>query len=292
MSKNNRKSLPLFGSQATATVSVALVLLILGIVGLLTLAAASLTRTVKEQVGFVAMVSDNVTDRQLAEVRKYLSSTPGIKAVEYATADEVLRRWQDMAGDDEDVAKLLGVNPFSAEIEVKVKSDYASTDSIEKIVAPMRKMAALSEITVHSEMVDSINRTFRTIRMALLLVALALLLISFGLINNTVRLSVYARRFTIYTMQLVGATNAYIRRPIVSVNMVSGVIAGIIAAVLLSGLVYYCMEMDPAVGEVIGPMDVAIVAAGMVIAGMVICSGASLIAANRYLGASYDKMFK
>lgn len=292
MSKNNRKSLPLFGSQATATASVTLVLLILGIVALLSLAASSLTRSVKENVGFVAMIGDDATEQQIGELRRYLSNAPFVKLATYATPEEVLARWKEMSGDDEDIAGMLGVNPFSAEVEVKVKAEYASTDSLDKILAPMRNMPWISEVAVHSEMVDSLNKTVDTVRLALLIVAVALLLISFGLINNTVRLTVFGRRFTIHTMQLVGATNAYIRRPIVSGNMLSGVIAGSIASAILLGLVYYCMEIDPVISTVISYADVAIVASGMVIIGMLICSGAAKLAADKYLRSDYDSMFE
>ncbi len=291
MSKNRKRNIPLFSSQATATVSVAMVLLILGIVALLGVATTSLTRSVKENVGFVAMLKGDVTDEQVGELRGYLSKAAFVKDASYASREDVLTRWKELSGDEDDIAGMLGVNPFSAEIDVKVTADYACSDSIEKIVAPLRGLAYIEEVTVHTEMVDSLNKTVDTLQLALVIVAMALLLISFGLINNTVRLTVYGRRFTIHTMQLVGATNAYIRRPIVSSNMIGGVIAGCISAVILLGMVYYCMEIDPMVGEVVGYEDVAIVSAGMVIAGMLICSVAATLAANHYLKSDYDSMF-
>lgn len=292
MSKNNKKSLPLFGSQATATVSVALVLLILGIVALLSLAGRSLTRSVKENVGFVATVSDTATEQQMGELRHYFSRAPFVKDASFNTAEEVLERWREMSGDEEDISKMLGTNPFSPEIEVKVTAEYASTDSLEKIVAPLRKFPALNEVTIHSEMVDSLNKTVDTIAMALLVVAVALLLISFGLINNTVRLAVYGRRFTIHTMQLVGATDAYIRRPIVTGNMLGGLAAGAIASAILLGMIYYCMEVDPVISTVVTLTEVTLVCTGMVVIGMIICGATAALAANKYLRSDYDSMFE
>lgn len=289
-----RRGIPTLSTQATAVVSVAMVLLILGIVTLLAVAARSVGASVRQSVGYVAIVSESATDAQLRSLRTLLEEAPSTASATYASADDVLERWQAMQPADSsasDIVGMLGINPFSAEWEVKVTEPYASTDSLALVTGPVRAHPAVSEVVIHREMIDAINSTIDTITIALLIVAAALLLISVALINNTVRLSVYARRFTIHTMKLVGATGAYIRRPFVVANVLGGIIAALIAYALLAMLLYYCRAIDPVVTDYLTPRSVALTGLGMLIAGVAICGLAALFAANKYIRAGYDEMF-
>lgn len=288
------RGIPLFSTQATAVVSVSMVLLILGIVALMGIAARSLGSEIRKSVGFVAVVSDNATDAERESLRALLAGAPSTASAVFAPADTVLARWQAMQPSDtasQDIVEMLGVNPFSAEWEVRVTEEYASSDSLAAATAPVRSHPAVSEVVVHQEMVDSINSTIDTLTLALLIVAAALLLISVALINNTVRLSVYARRFTIHTMKLVGATAGYIRRPFVVSNIIGGVVAAVVAYIFLLLLLCYCRSVDPVVTEYLSPEGLAATGAGMLAAGVAICGLAALFASNKYIHASYDDMF-
>lgn len=292
MVKRRHHLIPLFTTRATATVSVALVLFILGIASFMGIAAHKVTKGIKENMGFVVLFNEEVTASDIDAVRSRLVKEPGVASTSYSSPEAVLDRWQKMVGEEEDITRLAGVNPFVGELEVRVRSAYASNDSIGLITAPLQLMPQVSEIKVHTELVDRINSTLRSVSLSLIFVAVALLTVSFILIFNTVRLTVYARRFTIYTMKLVGATASFIRRPFLVDNIVNGLVAGIIASLALVGAVSYGRTFDLSIAEVLTWDSVVAVLVGVVITGILICLIAAIFAANRYLRLSYDEMFK
>ncbi len=292
MAKRRHHLIPLFSTRATATVSVALVLFILGLASLVGIAAHRVTEGIKENIGFVVLFNENITASDIDAVRKMITSNPGIAKCDYSSPEVVLERWQKIVGDDEDIMSLAEVNPFVGEMDVRVTPAYASPDSIDAIVSPLMLMPQVSDVKVHAEMIDRVNNTLRSVTIGLLIVAVALLIISFVLIFNTVRLSVYARRFTIHTMKLVGATPGFIRRPFLIDNIVNGLIAGIIAVAALSLLIYYCRALDLSVAALFDLSIILPVFAGVIVVGVLLCLVAALFATNRYLRLSYDEMFK
>ena len=265
-------------------------LLLLGIISMLGIAARSITTEIRENMGFSVILSDTVTVNNVNSLKKQFSTSPGVSGIIYFSPEDALQKWQEETG--EDLVKVLGVNPLPGEIEVKVKARYASTDSIAKMIAPLKKLPYVSEVSVHSDMVDSINHNIKSIVLVLTIVAAALLFISFALINNTVRLTVYSRRFLIHTMKLVGATGGFIRRPIINSNMLSGLIAAIIADLLLAGALFYLHSADRVIASAVPWEEAAWVFGGIIIIGIAICSIASLFATNKFLRSDYDDMFK
>lgn len=292
MVKRRHHLIPLFTTRATATVSVALVLFILGVASFMGIAAHKVTEGIKGNMGFVVLFNEEVTASDIDAVRSRLKKNPGVSSISYSSPEAVLDRWQKMVGEEEDITRLAGVNPFVGELEVRVRPAYASNDSIGLIITPLQLMPQVSEIKVHTELVDRINSTLRSVSLSLIFVAVALLTVSFILIFNTVRLTVYARRFTIYTMKLVGATASFIRRPFLIDNIVNGLVAGLIASLALVGIVYYGRTFDLSIAEVLTWDCVIAVLVGVVITGILICLIAAIFAANRYLRLSYDEMFK
>jgi len=292
MAKRRHHLIPLFSTRATATVSVALVLFILGLSSLVGIVANKVTESVKENIGFVVLFNENVTALEIAAVKKAVTDHVGVAKCEYSSPEAVLERWQKIVGDDEDIMSLAEVNPFVGEMDVHVSTDYASADSIDAIVSPLMLMPQVSDVKVHNETIDSINSTLRSVTIGLLIVAVALLIISFVLIFNTVRLSVYARRFTIHTMKLVGATPGFIRKPFLIDNIVNGIVAGIIAVAALSLLIYYVKVLELSVVALFDWTIVGFVFAGVMVVGVILCLVAAMFATNRYLRLSYDEMFK
>lgn len=292
MAKRRHHLIPLFTTRATATFSVALVLFILGLASFIGIAAHKVTEGIKENMGFVVLFNEEVTASDIVAVKTRLEKENGVSSTVYSSPDAVLDRWQKMVGEEEDIIRLAGVNPFVGELEVRVKSAYASSDSIALLTGPLMLMPQVSEIKVHNELVDRLNSTLHSVSLTLIFVAIALLTVSFILIFNTVRLSVYARRFTIYTMKLVGATAAFIRRPFLLDNIVNGLVAGIIASIALVSTIAYGRTLDLSVSAVIDWETVTIVLAGVIVTGILICLVAAIFAANRYLRLSYDEMFK
>lgn len=290
MEKKGKKGISTFSAQITSTVSVALVLLLLGIISMLGIAARSITTEIRENMGFSVIFSDTATVNNVNSLKKHFSTSPGVSGIIYFSPEDALQKWQEETG--EDLVKVLGINPLPGELEVKVKARYASTDSINSMIAPLKKLPYVSEISVHSDMVDSINHNIKSIALILTIVAAALLFISFALINNTVRLTVYSRRFLIHTMKLVGATGGFIRQPIINSNMLSGLVAAIIADLLLAGALFYLHSADKVIAAALPWEEAAWVFAGIIVIGIAICSIASLFATNKYLRSDYDDMFK
>lgn len=288
--KKSKKGISTFSAQITSTISVALVLLLLGIISLLGIAANSITTEIRENMGFSVIFSDSATVKQVNSLKQMFTSSPGIAGVRYYSPDDALQKWQDETG--EDLVKVLGVNPLPGELEIKVKAAYASSDSINALSAPLAALPYVAQVSVHADMVDAVNDNLRSIALILAIVAAALLFISFALINNTVRLTVYSRRFLIHTMKLVGATNGFIRRPIINANIISGLVASLIADALLAGALLYLHSADSVTASAIPLEKAVIVFASLLLVGMAICAIASIFATNKYLRSSYDDMFK
>lgn len=288
----NSIHIPLFGTRATATVSVALVLVILGIAALVGVATGNLSKSVRDTMGFVVIFNDNVTAGEIAEVTDRLKSTGAVSSTVYSSPDEILSRWQKMVGEDENILNLAGVNPFTAELEVRVTDRYASADSIAMIAAPIVLLPQVYDIKAHNDLIDNVNSTLRSVSLTLVTIAAALLVVSFVLIFNTVRLAVYSRRFLINTMQLVGATKGFIRRPFMIENIVNGAVAGVAASAIVALTLYYCISLDGAILSILSWDSVIVILGGLVLAGIVICLIASAFACNKYLSMKYDDLYR
>ena len=290
MEKRPNKGISTFSAQITATISVALVLLLIGIIAMLGIAAHSITRNIKENIGFDIVLTDTATDAEVNQLKSKWTASPYTASVRYYSKEDALMNWEEETG--ENLMDVLGINPFSGELEVKVKADYASSDSINKIITPLKSLPYVHEVNVHTELVDSINRNINSVSLILIIITCALLFISLALINNTVRLTVYSRRFIIHTMKLVGATGSFIRRPFINANVVSGIVSALIASAILAGTLYYLQGIDSGIASAITWSQAACVFAGILIIGIIICAVAALFATNKYLRLDYDDMFR
>lgn len=288
--KKRHKGISTFSAQITSTISVSLVLLLLGIVALLGIAASSITDNIRANMGFDIILNENATEHEANQIKQMLLSARYVSSTKYHSAEDALNKWQEDTG--EDLKALLGVNPFSPEFEVRVKPMYSDIDSISNITSTIKDLPMVAEINIHTQMVKTINDNIRNIALMLLIVSAALLLISFVLINNTIRLTIYSRRFIIHTMKLVGATASFIRRPFIINNIIHGAIASVIALILLSGLLFYIKTLDPSIIDIISIDSMMWVGLSILIAGITICALAALLATNKYLRIDYDNMFK
>lgn len=280
-----------WAAHLTTIVSVTLVMLIIGAMALVSVAAANETRRLKEKIEISVVMADGVSDGRADTVCALLSSQAFVREAHLITKDEALRNWTADTG--EDLQALFGVNPLSPEISLRVAADYANPAGIAGIARAVGAMDGVESVALpDSEMVDRMNRNIERTSWVLGVVALALVVISFVLINNTVHLSVYARRFTIHTMQLVGATDGFIRRPYVVANMLTGALAGVLA----SGILAAGMAVSGASGidlaALAGWGAFGIVAGALTVAGALLCGLAAAIASTRYLHRDYDRLFR
>ena len=288
-----KKKISYFSANVTAVISVALVLLLLGIVAVIGVGARGLSEKIKENIGFDISMKEDATEYQIAALRRDIAAAPFTARMKYVSKEDALEVWREETG--EDLMAVLGFNPLTAEIEVHVRSNYSDVASIDRIAAGLKKKyAAIESVTTHRENIEAINRTLTQTALVLGVAAAAMLIISLALINNTVRMTIYSKRFLIHTMKLVGATPGFIRRPIVVSCMINGIIAAFVAVGLLSALLYY-LGLDSLAGEAVReavPIEaVGATAAAMVVLGALLCCATAFFAANKYIRLDYDRLF-
>lgn len=270
-----------------SVISVALVLVVLGVVALIDVSVHRVGQRIRADIGFVAVVDEMATDSTTQALERQLKSAPFTASATYVSAEDVNKRWMDELGDEE----LLDINPFQPEWDVKVKSGWANADSLEAIAKRLTATDGVYDVKIHTDIARNVNLAIHSLMMVLVVIAGALLLISFVLINNTVRMDIYAQRMVIHTMQYVGATRSFIRRPYIIRCMVSGLIAAVVAAVLLTALLLALRTLSPSVDQSLTLADVAMVYGGLVVVGVTVCGAASLLATTKYLRKSYDEIY-
>lgn len=285
----SRKGFRSLSVHMTAVVSVTLVLLLLGIVATLGMFARNLTTDIKEQMGFDVVLNDSVTESDINAFKQRFSEAAYVSSFIYHSPEEILSDWKAEMG--EDLTTLLDMNPFLPEFEVNLKAEYASADSLDAIMIPLSEVPGVYEVNGHTEIVEAVSSNLSKAMMVLAVIMLALLPIALVLINNTVRLTIYSRRFTIHTMKLVGASRGFIRKPFLLSNMLQGLIAGILASGLLAAAYGYLWNTNEVTGSVLTHDMLLITCGGMLILGPVLCLAAAAWSTQRYLSKDYDKLF-
>lgn len=293
MKENNKEAkISYWAAHLTTVVSVTLVLLIVGLIALISSAAGNETKRIREQIELSAIMKDSVGDAEAVRLADYLRKQPYTLKAEVIGKDAAMKNWTEDTGVN--LEELYGVNPLSPEVSFTLKSEYATEGSIAQITRDIREMPGVDDVAVpDSSMVAAMNDNIERLSYILGGIALAMIVISFVLINNTVHLSIYSRRFTIHTMQLVGATGNFIRRPFILSNMLSGVLAGVIAGAFLAGAIAAAPYLGISNMTDYVPWGVcAIVAASLLAVGALICGLAAFLATTRYLRKDYDDLFK
>lgn len=290
MSKEKKSKISYFQSNFTSTISVALVLLLLGIIAFLGILANTFSKELKENIGFSVVLQSETTPEQVAAMDKMWKASPYVSDVKFISKEAALQNWQAETG--ENLVELFGVNPLNAEYEVYVKAEYANLDSLQVIERQLKAIIFVDEIAMHKSEVDAANRNISNVALVLFVIAVLLMLISFVLINNTVRLTVYSRRFLIHTMKLVGAKPGFIRRPFVISNMLNGLIAAFVSMLFLLGVYLFLQNIDEALVVSFSALEIVAVFAGLIVLGVLICGLAAFLAADKYIRLSYDDLFK
>lgn len=290
MSKEKKSKISYFQSNFTSTISVALVLLLLGIIAFLGILANTFSKELKENIGFSVVLQSETTPEQVAAMDKMWKASPYVSDVKFISKEAALQNWQAETG--ENLVELFGVNPLNAEYEVYVKAEYANLDSLQVIERQLKTITFVDEIAMHKSEVDAANRNISNVALVLFVIAVLLMLISFVLINNTVRLTVYSRRFLIHTMKLVGAKPGFIRRPFVVSNMLNGLIAAFVSMLFLLGVYLFLQNIDEALVVSFSALEIVAVFAGLIVLGVLICGLAAFLAADKYIRLSYDDLFK
>ena len=279
----------LLNAYFVSTLSITLVLFLIGLLSMVVFNARYFNKYIRENIGLTLVLNEDVREVELFQLQKHLSTQPEVKTATYVnsqTAESILK---DELG--EDFVSFLGYNPLNATIDVKLFADYTQNDSLANIEKKFLEFPNVEEVYYQRNLVTLINQNTQKIGLIILSLAAIMLFIFMTLINNTIRLSIYTKRFTINTMQLVGATRNFIRKPFVSRSVLYGLIGAVLANAILGLLVYsYIKEFQEIITYSINELLI-IVFSVVFITGIVISWLSTTLAVNKFLKLKYDELF-
>lgn len=287
--KRVTKSLSFANSRFTSIVSIALVLFLIGNLGVMALLGNKLSDFVKENITFSVLLEDKTSEQSVGRLKSNLEREPFVKSVEYISKEQAAKELEEELGENPEV--FLGYNPLQSSLEVKLNSNYANPDSLLKIERTIKAYSDVEDLLYRKEMMELVANNSRRIGAALIIFAIIFMLISFVLINNTIRLIIYSKRFLIHTMKLVGATPGFIRKPIVRYQLVSGFFASLLSLGLMFGVGYYFVREFPDLYKVIDVYTIIIISVGVLILGLILSWLTTTIAVNRFLRMDIDKLY-
>ena len=273
----------------TSGISITLVLVLVGMIVLSLLTARNLSRYVRENITFTVYADPEMPEAEILKMQAGLDKEPYVKGTTYISAAQALAEQTKELGADP--AEFLGYNPYTPMIEVKLKENYANTDSIRQIEQQIAQSTQIAEVAYQSDLVDSVNRNIRFIALVLTGLAALFTLISFVLISNTMRLAVYSKRFLIHTMQLVGAGWGFIRYPFVMSCIGMGLLSGVAACALLGGGIFWITSYEPGISAILTPQTALLSGASVLLAGVAITGLSALLSINHYLRMRDDRQF-
>lgn len=270
-------------------ISFSLVLVMLGILGLVLINAGRLSDYVREKIGFTLVLHDNIKEVEIIRLQKILNASDFVKSTRYITKEKAAEELTNELG--EDFTGFLGYNPLFASLDVKLIAKYTNADSLLILEKEFLEYPQVKEVYYQKSLVTVINQNVKKISFLLLTISGLLAFIFVALINNTIRISIYSQRFTINTMQMVGANNSFIRKPFIQQSLFIGIYGAIIANVfILAGIYSYKKELQ----GIISMKDlttIGLVFAFVLAAGLLISYLSTLFAVNKFLRMKFDELF-
>jgi len=277
-------------SYLTLVISVSLVLFLLGVLGLVLINARELSDYFRESLSFSVMLNDDSKEADIRMLQKDLDGKPYVKSTKYISKDEAAAKMKDDLG--EDFISFLGDNPLPPSIDVYLYAGYTKPDSVAKIEKYVLEYPFVKEVYYQESLLFLINENIRKISLFLLVISSFLFLIALTIINNTIRLSIYSRRFLIRTMQLVGATRAFIRRPFLVQSAFHGLLAALIAMSLMVGLLYMIEKEFFLMFSFETTYLLILLGVFIIITGVLINIISTYFSVNKYLSISEDKLYE
>lgn len=265
----------------TSTISTTMVLVLLGLVVLFVLTAQELSHSVRENLTVTLVLQDEATPTEAKKLQQLLETRTYVNEIQYISSEQALEEQIETMGLDP--SEFLGANPFSISMEIKMMSDYACNDSLNWISQELKSNELVADVIYQKDLVESLNENLQRASLILLAVAALLVLISLSLINNTVRQSVYSRRFIIHTMKLVGAKWGFIRRPFLVRSFWIGILSALMAIGILVGAVHWAYVYDPATRLYVTYTNLAIMAGSVLFIGLILTVLCTFLSVTRYL---------
>ncbi|MEI6886069.1 MAG: permease-like cell division protein FtsX [Bacteroidota bacterium] len=276
-------------SYVTTMISTTLVLFLIGLIGLIFLHASKLSDYVKENIGFSIMIKDGVREAGILELKKRLDLEPYVKSSEYIPKERAADQLQEELG--EDFIGFLGYNPLLHSIDLRLKASYANADSISKIEKKLLDRPEVKEVFYQKSLIDLINTNLNKVSLVLLGFSAIMFFIALVLINNTIRLAIYSKRFLIRSMQLVGATESFIRLPFLEKAIANGVLSSLLAIGMLVLILYFSIEQIPELLALQDPIRLAILVVLIVGIGVGISWGSTYMSVRKYLRIKTDLLY-
>ena len=275
----------------TLCISTTMVLILIGLVALSVLTTRNLSDCVRENLTVTVMLGDSVSVGEGVALGKKLGQRPYAKQVSYISKEQALKEQSEAMGSDP--SEFLGVNPFVATLEMHVLADYANADSLAKIAAELRKnKRQVTDVAYQEDLTHRVNHNLQRISLVLLVLALLLMVVSYSLISNSVRLSIYSRRFAIHTMKLVGASWAFIRWPFLRRAFTVGLVAAVLACAVLGGLLVALYRYQPGIGQIIGWQEMLVTALAVLLFGLLITLLCAYFSVNKFLRMKASELYK
>lgn len=279
----------LVGAWLSTVISISLVLLLVGVAGLLVANARSVSDYFKENMQVSVLMKQEVGDDEAMEYVSDLDAKPFIKSTTFVSREQGAKEMTDLLG--EDFLNVFEAAPIPVSVDVTLKADYVSSDSLEVVKNEIMKSPLVDEVVYQQSLVDKLNTNLRKISMVLGVFIVLLLFISFVLINNTVRLNVFSRRFTIHTMRLVGATKSFIRAPFLVQAVFQGLFSALLATLMLVGILFFVRSEFAQLFEVFR-LDMLLIVIGVeILAGVLICVVSTALVVGRLVSLSKDELY-
>ena len=276
-------------SYASVVVSISLVLFLLGLIGVMSLNAKKVTDYVRENFVFTIFLKDSAKKVEVKKLQKTLELTDYVKSTEYVSKEEAAKVVKEELG--EDFIDFIGYNPLKNSIDIRLKAEYVHPDHMEMIEKNLASKEFVTEVVYDKILIKQMSKNIKEVTFWLIVFAFVFMIVAIALINSSIRLSVYSKRFTINTMQLVGATKGFIRRPFMWKNIKLGLVGSFIALSLLSAMLYYLQLNFPILSNIQDIKFYAILYLGVIILGIIISWLSTYFAINKYLGSRTEHLY-
>lgn len=274
----------------STVISIALVLLMTGLLGLILVHAKNLSKYVKENIVLNIIVNDNVNEGDVLSLQKDLEKDPYVLRTEYVSKELAAKNLKEDLG--EDFIEYLGTNPLLPSIDVYLKEQYANADSIQPFIDKITKSSKVKEVVYQESLIDMVNKNIRVISIVVLAFAAILLIIAVALINNTIRLAIYSQRFLIKSMQLIGATKNFIRRPYIIYGIIHGLIGALVAILFLIFTLNFAQKQIPEIVFLQSWSEFVLIFLVVVILGILISGISTYFAVTKYLKAKSHSLYR
>ncbi|MDR2065142.1 MAG: permease-like cell division protein FtsX [Prevotellaceae bacterium] len=276
-------------SYLSSIISMSLVLFLLGIAGLFFINAKQLTKYFRDSIYIDVYLNDDLKESDISQFRKHLDIAPYTRETKYISKDDAARNFEKQMG--KDFLAILDGNPLPESIEIWISSTYSSIDSISVIQQQLESMPQVESVKYEKSVLNLVNANIRKINLIMAIFILLLLFVSMVLINHTIRLSVYAKRFAIHTMKLVGATKSFISKPFLLQSVVRGIISGLIAIIMLYGAIYALQSEFRGILEFTDFATMLFLLLSILLLGIGINYLSTYFAVRKYIRIDFDKLY-